>query len=325
MSTSLPETNLDATTADVTPPPKRQFVSLGERITHIGTYVGVDWFFNAAAGVGFAYWGDRTAMGQKYWSKPLSSAFNKILKPFIKDPEHLRASVAGGNMFMSIIVGGMMTIPPLLVLELNPVKTAITKFFDRMIYGNNTVDHDPKFQQSYRELQQAPTKDFWTGMLTRGISLAPLLGVILFAPTRKLANEFYFHPLAKITGKTAEAIGVRPAKLMELRPGQTTSDWQYIHDSLSMDFGLGPIYALFHGITYDMFAKNRDTQKKVKAVAREQARIEGRPYPDEAEATTAPELQTAEKSTALPAQPVAKITGAQHEQRLEAHKELAVS
>src|SRR6185295_17713940 len=131
---------------------KRDFISKGERIHKWSTYLGVDWVFNAAVGVSFAYWGKFTESGKKIWSGPLTKGFTAALKPIIKNPESLEKSVGKGNMFMSIIAGGMFTIPPLMILENNKVRKSIIKFYDGIIYGKDKVENDPKFQQAYNEI-----------------------------------------------------------------------------------------------------------------------------------------------------------------------------
>ena len=251
--------------------PKRTFVSKGEKATNFGTYAGVDWIFNAAAGVGFAYWGDRTALGQRIWSKPLTEFFTKALKPIIKDSEWLAKSAGYGNMFMSIIIGGMATLPPLLVLENNKVKKSIVHSLDNMIYGKETVENDPKFAKAHDEVLHAPKKDFGIGMGTRLLALSPLLGMVLFPPTRKLVDKYWFHPLANGTKKLSKAIGLQPKGLMKETAEHSQTAWDYIHASLAMDFGLGPFYAVLHSYFYNMFAdrkaERQEKQEEQKAIA----------------------------------------------------------
>lgn len=249
------------------PSTQRSFISKGEKATNIATYGGVDWLFNAATGVGFAFWGNRTPSGQKKWSEPVTGFFKKALKPMIKNAESLEKSAGYGNLFASIIMGGMATLPPLLVLEHHSVKKAITKSFDRMIYGRDTVENDPKFQQAYQEIDEAPKKRFWMGMGTRFIALSPLLAVVLIPQTRKLSDTYYFNPLAKATQWLSKTVGLQPKKLMELRPGQAVSDWNYIHGALAMDFGLGPFYAVLHSYFYNKFSGHSAEKKSAGAEA----------------------------------------------------------
>ena len=247
----------------------RDFVSAGEQIHTWSTYLAVDWIYNTAVGVAFAYWGKYTKSGRKYWSEPVSNFFETVLKPFIKDEAHLKSSVKNGNLFASIIAGGMATIPPLLVLENNSVKRTITQFYDSIIYGKQKTETDPKFKKAYDEIEEQPTKDFLTGMTSRFAALAPLLAIVLIPFTKKISHDFYFSHIANASEKAANAVRVTEKTLFkniteeELKIAGTQERWKYVHDAIAMDFGLGVWYAGLHGFFYNLFA-NRKEIKEIK-------------------------------------------------------------
>jgi hypothetical protein len=251
-------------TTDATAKP---FVSAGQRLHNISTYLGVDWLFNAAAGVSFAYWGKVSQAGKKYWSGPIEKGFERILKPVIKNPQSLEYSVHKGGMFLSIIAGGMFTIPPLLFLEKNTVKKSITQTYDRLIYGKDAIDADSKFQTSYEAIENAPKKDFWTGMTSRFAALTPLLLVTVFIPkTRDWADKNYFSRLSDFSEHMAGKIGIKGEKLKAVEVGKTKegssiSAWKFIHDNIAFDAGLGIPYALLHDFFYNAFSGEKQKKK----------------------------------------------------------------
>jgi hypothetical protein len=249
-------------------PEKRAFVSAGEKIHKWGTYLSVDWIFNAASGVAFAYWGKYTETGKKWWSGNVNKMFETILKPFLKG-ETLKKSVGHGNTFMSIIAGGMFTLPPLMLLENKKNKKAIVHSLDSMIYGKETVENDPKFQQAYKEIDNEPKKDFATGMTSRFAALAPLLGLVLFPPTSKFLKREYFGRISDSSKKLAHTLGIKEEKVFKKFSAQEAKErWNYCHDdALAMDLGFGLPYAGLHAVFYNMFAKSKDSKKQKAAEA----------------------------------------------------------
>ena len=256
--------------APVAPEEKQQksFVSAGQRVHTWTTYFGIDWIFNAIVGVSFAYWGRFTPSGKKYWSGPITAFFKNVLSPFIKNEESLTKSAGYGNMFASIIMGGMATIPPLMVLENNKIKRSITTFYDQLIYGKEAVENDPKFEASYRAIEQQPKKDFWTGLTSRFAALAPLLAIVLIPQTKKISDKFYFNHITSASDKTFTTIGITEEKMFgklpaeQLKEHSSAERWRYIHESVAMDFGLGPWYAVLHEFFYNMFAQRKEDKKK---------------------------------------------------------------
>ena len=248
----------------VTEKDKRSFVSKGERIHKLGTYLSVDWLLNAATGVGFAYWGKYSDLGKKMWSGPLTEGFSKLLSPVIKNPEYLKASVGKGNMFMSIIAGGMFTIPPLMALESKKVKLSITKTFDNLIYGKDKVENDPKFQEAYEEIEKAPDKKFMSGMTSRFVELSPLLAMVLIPVTQKFSSRIYFNHVEHGSEAVARKLGFSAEKSFKnITLPEAKERWKFIHESVAMDFGLGIPYAMLHAFFYNMFAGNKKTANQV--------------------------------------------------------------
>lgn len=246
---------------------KRSFVSTGEHIHKWSTYLSVDWIYNATAGAAFAYWGKFTPSGQAIWSKPVDAMFTTALTPVIKNPENLKWSVRQGNTFMSIIAGGMLTIPPLLILENKDIKLSIIKNLDAMVYGKEKVENDPQFQQAYDEIQHAPEKDFWTGMTSRFAALAPLLASVLIPQSRDFLVKNLFTPVGAKTKVALAGMGLPASKLFKKFPvAEQQARWNYIHDdAIAMDLSFGLPYAVMHAYFYDKFAsgsKGKNTEEQ---------------------------------------------------------------
>lgn len=254
----------------------RAFISKGEKIHKWTTYLGVDWVFNTAVGVSFAYWGKFTESGKRIWSENLNKGFTALLKPIIKNPASLESSVGKGNMFMSIIAGGMFTIPPLMALENNKVRKSIIKFFDKKIYGKEAVENDPKFEKAYDEIEHAPKKDFETGMWSRFAALAPLLAIVLVPKTRDLSNKYYFEHVSNLSEGIGKTMGFGEHSFKGVEAAEAKKRWKFIHDSVAMDSGLCLPYAGLHAFFYNLFAN-----KKARKLAKQEANAQD-------EATTLP-------------------------------------
>ena len=238
---------------------KREFISKGEKIHKWGTYLGVDWLFNAFTGVSFAYWGKFTKTGQKVWSGPIQKGFEKVLKPFIKEEAQLARSAGYGGIFISIIAGGMFTIPPLMILENNKVKKSIVTSLDNKLHGKDVVENDPKFQQAHEEIANAPKKDFTSGLTSRFAALAPLLAIVIIPVTKKFGNKVWFNHVENASEFTAKKLGFSAEKSFKsLPPAEAQARWKFIHESIAMDFGLGVPYAIMHELFYTKFAATKD-------------------------------------------------------------------
>lgn len=268
----------------------RTFVTKGEKIHKWATYLSVDWVFNATVGAIFAYWGKFTESGHRMWRDPINKGFETVLKPFFKNPEYLKESVKQGNTFMSIIAGGMFTIPPLLVLENSKVKKSIVKFFDKMIYGKDKVENDPKFQQAYDEIHEAPKKDFWTGMTSRFAALAPLLALVLIPQTKDLLVKYLFTPVGKGSKFALSKVGLPAERLFKKFPeAERAERWKYVHeDAVAMDLSFGLPYAVLHSITYNAFANMKGKKKDKKEESVPDAAPKSEPTINIATVTEAP-------------------------------------
>lgn len=271
---SQPPSKNDADTKaalDAPTPPKptdKNFVTPGTSIHKWSTYLGVDWVFNAFTGVSFAYWGKFSESGKKYWSEPITRFFDKALTPLIKNAEKREISVGRGNMFMSIIAGGMFTIPPLLILENNNVRKSFAKVYDRVIYGKDKVENDPEFQAAYARIDQAPSKDFLSGLGSRFVALSPLLATVLIPTTRKFSDKYWFNHVEKASESTARFAGFSPEKSFgKLTGAEAAERWKFIHSSVAMDFGLGAPYAVLHAFFYNHFTHHKTPEKPKDIVA----------------------------------------------------------
>lgn len=243
--------------------PQKPFVTPGQRIHKWGTYLSVDWIFNAMTGVSFAYWGKFTESGKRMWSGPISRGFKAALTPFIKHPENVAKSAEYGNIFMSIIAGGMFTLPPLLVLESKKCKKHIAQTADKALFGEEKVENDPQFQASYDAIDEAPKKDFSRGLTSRFTALAPLLAMVLIPTTRRISDKLWFNHVANASEAVAGKMGFSPASFKSISAAEAKDRWTFIHKSVAMDFGLGVPYAVMHAFFYNKFVAARDkTQAK---------------------------------------------------------------
>lgn len=236
---------------------KRTFISAGERIHNEITYRGVDWLLNSAIGVAVAYWANRTHMGRHYFSEPIEGVYRSLFKPFLKHEGHLEEGVSRANWITNIMVGGTLTIPPIMMLEDHNNKKGIVRFFDDLVYGKETVDNDPKFARAYHEIDRQPRKDFWMGFFTRIISLAPIFGVTVSSKTHPFLDRTIYEPIAKSTKWAGQKIGFKPENMARVQPDKTygnISDWDYLHKTIGFDFGLTVFYSIMHEITYKTFS-----------------------------------------------------------------------
>lgn len=238
---------------------KRDFVSIGETIHNELTYRGVDWLLNSTFGVMFAVWTARTKSGAKYFAEPVGKFFNFVLKPFFQTEKGLEVGVKWGITYLSIMFGGTVTVPPLVLMENHKNKKAIVKGIDTLIYGKDKVENDPKFAKAYQEIEEQPKKDFWTGTAARYITLAPLFTMTLYRPTHEVATKFVYAPLARAVEKVATKLHIKPGKfLSEIRPdqyGNKDTNWKYMFDTIGFDFGQTVFYCVLHEFTYKLLAR----------------------------------------------------------------------
>ncbi len=237
----------------------------GQHIHNEITYRGVDFLLNSTLGVALTYLTARTEVGQNLFQKPVKSFFTGLLKPILKTPEKIAQGAKRGSEFVSIILGGMLIIPPMVTLEKKDNKIAIVKWFDELIYGKERVANDPKFQECFDSIQEEPKKDFWTGMAARFAVLVPMIAATVNPDADKHLRRFLYNPITKFSKGVTEGVGIRPKALMErgameyasgdiTKPATFVSDWDFIHRTIGFDFGLTAIYAFAHEFTYKTFA-----------------------------------------------------------------------
>lgn len=247
---------------------ENHFVSKGERAFNELTYRGIDWLLNSTAGVAFTYWTVRTHSGQKYFGTPVFNFFEKNLRPYFKHEASLKEGAKWGGNFTSIMVGGFITIPPVMWMESH--KADIVKALDEKIYGKDVIENDPKFADAYRKIAEEPSKDFTGGLVTRLASLAPLIAATVVIP--KPMDKYLYSPIGNATKWAAEGVGIKPKGLMNrmmLNEDGTkmVSDWDFIHNKIGFDFGLTFLYSFLHEYSYRaysyVFGKKADGSKNV--------------------------------------------------------------
>jgi hypothetical protein len=274
-----PQTSPEAPVAkapEAAPKKDSKFVSWGQFGKHWATYFGVDWFFNAACGVGFAYVSKFTKIGQTLWSGWVQKSWKWLLsKPvfskIFKDDESLAYGVDVGATFNDIIIGGMTTIPVLKFLEKPSVNIGVTRWLDEKIYGKEAVANDPKFEASYEVMANAPPKDTWAGITSRFAALAPLLAWVLpkgndfrgFKTILEFRKTYFDDWIGSFSQKCWRKLGFSEASFKdgtkmengELIKASAADKWNYVHNNaFALDFGLGWPYAILHSFFYNMFS-----------------------------------------------------------------------
>jgi len=223
---------------------KKRPKTIGERVHFATTYLGFDWVLNATFGVAFTYFTSRTALGRKWWTDPIEQKAQSWLK--------LNETGAKwfGN-FLSIMMGGTVTLPPIMWLEKN--KRDLVENLDRKVYGDEAVDTEERFKEAYEDIENEPPKSFGIGMLTRFMALAPLIGMAVAMPRRLTRNVY--DKIGEGTKWVAEKSFIRPKSMMETMEQDDTlggeiSKWDALHRLIGFDFGLSFVYAFLHEWSY---------------------------------------------------------------------------
>jgi hypothetical protein len=244
---------------------KKPFKSAGWKIHNELTYRGLDFFLNATIGVTFSYWAARTASGKKYFTKPVIGFFEKLLRPILSTPKAIHEGSKWGSNFVSILVGGMTIIPPMMLMENKKIKKGMVQGLDEMIYGKEKVENDPKFAEAYRAIDDEPKKGFWVGLGTRFLALAPLLALTVWPTTNKYLVTYLYEPIGKVSKGVFKVLNIQPRKMIEgyemihphgniaLEPVKETH-WEFLHKNIGFDFGLSFIYAFVHEGLYKSFS-----------------------------------------------------------------------
>lgn len=290
---------------------EKEFKSVGKRVHNELTYRGVDFLLNSTIGVAFTYWTARTKSGEKYWGKPVTGFFQKVLSPVLKSPSALAEGARWGSMFTSIIVGGTAIILPMVALENKHNKKAIINTVNEKIHGEEKVQNDPRFAAELERVDTEPKKNFTIGMAARLIVLAPMLWATFTPAINKNMIKYLYKPIADTSKWTAKQFGIQPKRLMErgvmeLADGdlkkapQFVSDWDFIHRTIGFDFGLTFIYSFAHEATIKTLAamgfKLTEDKKAPEAAADAAAA---------AQTQVLPEPQAQDHASRLPAKPAA--------------------
>ncbi|MDX2095402.1 MAG: hypothetical protein SFW64_05645 [Alphaproteobacteria bacterium] len=314
--------------------PKRDFISLGEKVHNEVTYRGVDWLMNSAFGVLFAFATERTELGRKLWSRPLNKFFTRTFEPVVKffgaSPKVLTNSVGYGITFLSIMFGGTVTIPPLMALENPKNKVPFIKKIDHWFYGKREVENNPKFEKAYQEIEEEPKKDFGTGFKARFVALFPLLAFTLYEPSHLFVKKHFYDYLARGSKFIGEKMGMGakkywseksigiPETAAALAAGkeiQTNS--ARLHDVIAFDFGLTIIYSFLHEITYKLFAQKKE-DRHTHAAANHDAQQAPSSHDTAKSATPQAELAEGEEKT-----PRTHVGNVIHQDRIGAASQFA--
>lgn len=240
---------------------KPMSMTAGRRIHNEITYRGIDWILNSTVGVAFAYWSARTKSGEKYFGKPVSGFFKKILRPLLKNEKSVDEGAKWGTMFAGIMAGGFTIIPPMMVMESKKIKKGIIRWLDEKIYGKEKVANDPQFAQCYRDIDDEPHKDFATGMAARLIAIAPLIAAASTPAVNKPLIKYLYDPIGKLSKWITHTLRINPGKMaiegaLERVEGDPNlpktfqSNWDFLHRTIGFDFGLTIFYSIFHEIAY---------------------------------------------------------------------------
>lgn len=237
---------------------KKRFVTFGETFQKWSTYLSIDWGLNYMTGVGFAMWGEYTKLGQNTWGWLVNKTANFLSKDVMKlEGEALKLGNKNFIRFASVIAGGMFTIPPLMILESKKVRKSMIQWYDKMYYGKDKVENDPKFAEAYAALDNVPKQGFWTGLISRIGALAPLLAAVWIPPLRKATHsQDYLDWVGKGSKHAYNAAGLTEERLFRKQsPAERAKRWEFLHENSAMDFGLEPMYAVLHMIMYRGLAK----------------------------------------------------------------------
>jgi hypothetical protein len=260
--------------------PKKPFTSVGTRLHNEATYRGIDWILNSTVGVTFAYWAARTKGGEKYFGKPISGFFKKILKPFLRNDKATEEGAKWGTMFAGIMAGGFAIIPPMMVMENKNVKKGVIRWLDEKIYGEQRVKEDPKFEEAYKRIDAEPEKNFTDGMSSRLIAIVPLITVASIPATNKPLIKYLYDPIGKVSHWAMTKIGIKPDKMLRegklehingdpKTPKEFQNNWDFLHRTIGFDFGLTIFYSIFHEIAYKTLAAFGKSGKKAKKATEE--------------------------------------------------------
>ncbi len=249
----------------------------GHKIHNEITYRGIDWLLNSAVGVASTMWTDRSEMGKKWFSEPVTKGFEVILKPFLKNPAQLKEGATWGRRFSSIMVGGFTIIPVMMFMENKKVKKDVVRWLDEKVYGEDEVKKNPDFQACYDAIDKEPDKKFGAGIVSRFIAIAPLITAASIPASNMWLMKHLYNPIGNFSKRCASKLGIKPKSkwwaegAMEhidgnpKTPKQFQNNWEFLHTTIGFDFGLTIAYAILHEMSYKALAaigmKKDDTSK----------------------------------------------------------------
>lgn len=257
------------TSTDEKPHKAPPFHSIGYKVHNELTYRGVDWLLNSAIGVGFTYATSRTDTGKRLFSRPVSHAFETVLKPFIKDEATLKEGGKWGMLITSIMAGGTMIIPVMMALENKENKKAMIHKIDATVYGEAYNPEGHKFKQQDQAIDEESDKDFKSGMITRFAVLAPLIAMTTIPATNRPVEKHLYEPIGRISKAISKSMGIIPGNKMlqaehEIVRGKETlvSNWDFLHRTIGFDVGLTMIYSVLHEKAYKALSAFNHSQHK---------------------------------------------------------------
>lgn len=292
---------------------------------------------------------DAVSFLQGYTNEGMQVA--ESLASFSKD---LASSVAWGSRLVTIMFGGFTLIPPMLVLEDHKNKRGMVKYFDKMVYGKEKVENDPRFAQAYYEIMHEPKKGFWVGLLTRCMALTPIFAVALTPPVNryvgygvftklpqdglkmteaeKATNTGIYNGIGKMTGWAGEKMGLKKGYLNQVsaygNEGKPITNWEFLHDTIGFDFGLTFFYSLMHEASFkfvSLFAdknkgKHKATTEKAPQVAAPDIAVKAPAEAPVEQLSQTPATETSGKEK--PSTEVREISREQHLKNVEAVEQL---
>lgn len=264
---------------------EKKFVSKGWKVHNEITYRGVDWLLNSTIGVISTYWTDRLTSGKKV-AAHIDKYVGMALKPAFKTEAGLVQGTTWFRRFLTIMVGGFTIIPVMMYMENKQRKKKMVHWLDEKMYGKDVVANDPKFEESYKKIEEEPKQGFWIGVVSRIIAITPIIAAATWPASNQRLIKYIYDPIARGTKWVSKKVGIKPGKMLmqgELEhldgnpkgKKQWQSNWDFFHRTIGFDFGLTIFYAMLHEAAYKSLAamgmKKTKEDKKQKTAPAETA------------------------------------------------------
>jgi len=303
----------------------KAFKSRGWKIHNELTYRAIDWLLNSAVGVAFGFWTKRSKFGNWLIAKPTEKFFGGLVGMATQDKKSIEKGGFYGSLFVSILMGGTAIIPLMTYMEDKENKKKIIRWLDEKMYGEEEVKNNPKFEESYRRIDEEPKKNFKMGMMARFTALAPLLIIVLtdkiYDPIKKRTFDHVEKGSAWLGKKILPKKWVDTLEKRDiLKKGK--SDWEFLHHTIAFDFGLTIVYSFLHEIAFK--ALSAMGMKKFESPEKNETQNAAQPAAPES-ASTQSTQQSAEKSWAASLNNSAKPTYEKtpnHAQAVEKSREM---